>query len=453
MKFKKVFICSACGYVHYKWQGQCASCGKWNTLVEDVLAEKTKAESKKISITDFSSPAVTLDKAYETKLEKISSGINEFDRVLGGGIISGQVLLLAGPPGIGKSTLMLEAADGFSKSKNEKILYASGEESVSQIFSRANRLEIKNPDIILLSETNLLTIIENIKKYKPNLLILDSIQTVYHPDIPSSSGSITQIKECAWELLKIAKQNSITLFILGHITKEGELAGPKILEHMVDTVLYFDSERTGIYRILRAYKNRFGDANEIGIFEMTSKGLISADNYFNAISEEKENLAGRAHTILFEGSRPILSKVEVLANRTFYPYPKRVFTGMDSNRAQILIAAIEKSTQLSFNTLDIFASIAGGFKTSDTAIDLAFCAGLYSSIKDIPLPYNWAFIGEVGILSQLYSVPNISRRINEAVRLGFKKIFIPQSSKLENASKAEIVKVKDIKQLFENLKK
>jgi len=452
MKYKTVFICSQCGHIHSKWQGQCSSCGKWNTLVEDVYAQTSKSEKKQDNISDFSFPPITMDKDIEND-SKIETGIEELDRVLGDGIIRGQVLLLAGPPGIGKSTLMLETADGLSKNSKEKVLYISGEESSNQVLSRAKRLEIKNEKITLISETNLYKIIEEIKKTKPFAAIIDSIQTVYHPDIPSTAGSITQIRECAIELSRIAKSNSMALFILGHITKEGDLAGPKILEHMVDTVLYFDSEKTGLYRMLRAHKNRFGAIEEIGIFEMTEKGLFSAGNYFNSIIGENANIPGGAYTTLFEGSRVVIARVEALVNKTFYPYPRRVFTGIDSNKGQILIAALEKNARIRLDTFDIFASIHGGFKTKDTALDLAFCAAVSSSLKEMALPNDWAFIGEVGILAQISPVSYLPKRINELKKMGFKKVFVSALYKEKSNQDIEIIRVNDIKQLLEYLYK
>jgi len=458
MKFKTVFICSECGQLHPKWQGQCSGCGKWNTLAEDVYSEPSKADKKSKTITEFSSPVITLESASESKIRKIPTGIKELDRVLGEGVAPGQVFLLAGPPGIGKSTLMLEAADGLARGGENRVLYVSGEESTGQVSSRAVRLGIKNKKISLMSETSLLRITEEIKKLKPALVVVDSIQTVYHPEWPSASGSVTQIRECAGELLKIAKQNSITLFILGHVTKEGDLAGPKILEHMVDTVLYFDSEKTGVYRMLRAHKNRFGAVDELGVFEMTQKGLVSADDYFVSSLEEKNSLAGRAYTVLFEGTRPVLSQVEALVNKSFYPYPRRVFTGIDSNRGQILLAASEKNADIRFDSFDVFASIHGGLKTKDVSADLAFCAAVISSLKNIPLPHDAAFIGEVGILAGIAPTPHMTKRINELERLGFKKVYVSASYREKNAAKAcppdgrsaarvETVKIRDIKEL------
>ncbi|MEW5950684.1 MAG: DNA repair protein RadA [Elusimicrobia bacterium] len=449
MKLKKIYICSSCGASYPKWQGQCSSCGQWNSLQEDAVAEVSAKERK--TFTEFSSPAVTLDKAKEIKIEKKKTGISEFDRALGGGFINGQITLLAGPPGIGKSTLMLEAAGAISKS-GDICLYVSGEESCQQVSSRAARLGIADKKIYLLSETNLLKISEEIKKLKPSAVVIDSIQTVYHPEIGASSGGISQIRECAAELLRLAKQNSVSLFILGHITKEGDLAGPKLLEHMVDTVLYFESEKNGAYRIIRTQKNRFGPADEIGIFEMTAEGLISAEDGFSFSPEQKEAVSGRARTVFFEGTRPMTGEIEALVNRTFYPYPRRVFNGIENSRAQMLVAAVEKNTGLRFDSQDIFAGVKGGLKTKDTAADLAFCAAIISSLTDTPIRGDWAFLGEVGILAGVSSCPYLAQRISELERRGFKKVFIPYSFKEKQKFSIEIVRVKDIKELYSLMK-
>ncbi len=448
MKFKKVYICSSCAAQYSKWQGQCPACGKWNTLIEDVISESLPKERK--NITEFSSPAIKLDKACQSKFERKKTGISELDRALGGGLIKGQIALLAGPPGIGKSTLMLEAANGCSK--NGLIsLYISGEESCEQVSSRAARLKVKSENIYLMSETNLVKIIEEIKKIKPSVAIIDSIQTIYHPEIGSASGGISQIRECAAELLRMAKQNSISLFILGHVTKEGDLAGPKILEHMVDTVLYFESEKSGAYRLLRAQKNRFGPVDELGIFEMTDTGLVCALDSFSFVSEDKESVCGRARTVFFEGTRPVTGEIEALVNKTFYPYPRRIFNGIENSRAQMLVAAIEKNVQLRFDTYDIFAGVKGGLKTKDPACDLAFCAAVISSLRDIPIPGDWAFLGEVGILASVSSCSYLSQRVAELERRNFKKIFIPASFKEKKESKVDLCRVKDLKELYSRI--
>lgn len=449
MKIKKVYICSSCGASHAKWQGQCSYCGKWNSLAEDAIAEVS--QKHRHTLTEFSSPGIWLDKAFEIKAEKKKTGLCEFDRAIGGGFIKGQITLLAGPPGIGKSTLMLEAIGSIAKS-GDICLYVSAEESCQQVSSRAARLSISDSKIYLLSETNLLKICQEIKKIKPAVVVIDSIQTIYHPEVGSAWGGISQIRECTAELLQLSKQNSISLFILGHITKEGDLAGPKLLEHMVDTVLYFESEKNGVYRIVRTQKNRFGPADEIGIFEMTASGLISASDAFSFSAEAKNAVCGRARTVFFEGSRPITAEVEALVNRTFYPYPRRVFNGIENSKAQMLVAAVEKNTGLRFDSQDIFAGVKGGLKTKDTAADLAFCAAMISSLTDIAIKGDCAFLGEVGILAGVSMCPYICQRIAELDRRGFKKVFIPAGFKEKQKTAIETVKVSDLSELYSILK-
>ncbi|HAN05454.1 MAG TPA: DNA repair protein RadA [Elusimicrobia bacterium] len=433
MKLKTIYRCQECGQASPKWAGKCPGCGGWNTLVEEAEEVLTRAAAKARGLTDFSEPAVKLSEARAMKCEHASTGITELDRALGGGLVKGQVVLLAGPPGIGKSTLTLEsctalAAGAFSAGK---ILYVSGEESLAQVGSRAERLGAKPDNVYLMSETNLAKIIEEFRKLKPAFLVIDSIQTVYHPEFVGSPGSVGQIRECASELLKIAKGAGTPLFLLGHVTKEGSLAGPKVLEHIVDTVLYFDAEKSNVFRVLRPHKNRFGPVDETGIFEMTSRGLRPVDDAGLLLAEADRDraLAGRGFAVAFEGARPMLAEIQALAGKSYLPYPRRTVTGMDLNRAQMLIAALEKNLGLRFDEMDVFASLQGGIKLRDTALDLAFCAALISSAKDIALPPDCVFIGEVGILGQTASPGFMDRRLAEAERLGFTRAFVPRQPK------------------------
>ena len=449
MKFKTVFVCQKCGYESPKWSGQCPECGEWNTLAEEVKQQESKKEKRTRSFTDFSSEIVKLSDSRAVKEDRIPTHIGEFDRLLGGGLVKGQITLLAGAPGIGKSTLMLQVADALAK--NLKVLYISGEESISQISGRARRLGVNNPNIFLHCETNIQNIIESVENVNPDVLVLDSIQTVYHPEFTSSAGTIGQVRECAAELVRLCKPKGIITFVLGHVTKDGELAGPKILEHMVDCVLYFDTEKDNVLRLLRPHKNRFGSTQEIGLFKMTGHGLEGVENageYF-AQTSARSALKGRAYTLALEGSRPILTEVQALASPTHYPYPRRIATGVDLNRCLMLFAALEKHVGLSLDNKDIYVSIAGGVKLKDPALDLAVCAAVISSVKDVPVPHDWMFLAEVGILGQIAKVPMMDRRLEEAQRLGFTKAFCAplskeEKKKLTSLSLQEITEINEL---------
>ncbi len=433
MKLRTIYRCQQCGLASPKWSGQCGGCGGWNTLVEEAEEVLTKAAAKARGLTEFSEPAVKLSEAAALKAEHAPTGLAELDRALGGGLVSGQVVLLAGPPGIGKSTLTLETCAALSAGAyaGKKVLYVSGEESLSQVGSRAERLGARSETVYLMSETNLARIIDEFRRLKPAFLVIDSIQTMYHPDFVGSPGSVGQIRECASELLKTVKAAGTPLFLLGHVTKEGSLAGPKVLEHIVDTVLYFDAEKNNVYRVLRPHKNRFGPVDETGIFEMTPRGLRSVADAGIMMGEcdRDRALIGRAFTVAFEGARPMLAEIQALAAKSYLPYPRRTVTGLDLNRAQLLIAALEKNLGLRFDEMDVFASLQGGIKFKDPALDLAFCAALISSAKDIALPPDCVFIGEVGILAQVSSPGFLDRRLAEAERLGFKTAFVPRLPK------------------------
>ena len=448
MKFKTVFVCQKCGYESAKWAGKCPECGEWNTLAEEVKQQENKKEKRSRSFTDFSSEIVKLSDSRCVQEERIATGIGEFDRLLGGGLVKGQITLLAGAPGIGKSTLMLQVADALAK--HLKVLYISGEESLSQISGRAQRLGVNNANIFLHCQTNIQNIIEAVENVSPDVLVLDSIQTVYHPDFTSSSGTVGQVRECTSELVRLCKPKGIITFVLGHVTKDGELAGPKILEHMVDSVLYFDTEKDNVLRLLRPHKNRFGSTSEIGLFQMTGHGLEGVENageYF-AQTSARSALKGRAYTLALEGSRPLLTEVQALASPTHYPFPRRVATGVDLNRCLMLFAALEKHIGLSLDNKDICVSIAGGVKLKDPALDLAVCAAVISSVKDTAIAHDWMFLAEVGILGQIAKVPLMDRRLEEAQRLGFKTAFTAPLSKQEK-QKLTGLSVQEITQINE----
>ena len=455
MKFKTVFVCQKCGYESPKWAGKCPDCGEWNTLVEEVKAQESKkTPSRTRSFTDFSSEIVKLAESKAVQEVRIHTKISEFDRLLGGGLVKGQLTLLAGAPGIGKSTLMLQVAAELSK--QYKVLYISGEESISQISGRAQRLGVKGDNIFLLCETDIQKIVESVSNVEPEVLILDSIQTVYHPEFTSSAGTVAQVRECTSELVRLCKPKGIMTFVLGHVTKDGELAGPKILEHMVDCVLYFDTEKDNLLRLLRPHKNRFGSTDEIGLFRMSASGLVSVENaseFFAQTSRERA-LKGRAYSLSLEGSRPLLTEVQALVSPTRFPYPRRVATGVDLNRCLMLFAALEKHIGLSLDNKDIFVSLAGGVKLKDPALDLAICAAVISSCKDIALPHDSVFMAEVGILGQIAKVPRIDRRLDEASRLGFKKAFTSLISKNEQpkSQQLELVALEDLNDLSRQLR-
>lgn len=449
MKFKTVFVCQQCGFETPKWAGQCPDCGAWNTLVEEVKQQESKKEKKTRSFTDFSSEVIKLSDSKVLQEERTPTSISEFDRLLGGGLVKGQLSLLAGAPGIGKSTLMLQVA--ASLAKNHKVMYISGEESINQISGRAKRLGINSDNIYLLCQTNLQEIIASVEKISPEVLIIDSIQTIYHPEFTSSSGTVGQVRESTSELVKLTKPKNIITFILGHVTKDGELAGPKILEHMVDTVLYFDTEKDNVLRLLRPHKNRFGSTSEIGLFKMTGSGLESVENaseYFAQTSSQKA-LKGRAYSLTLEGSRPLLTEVQALASPTHYPFPRRVVTGIDLNRCLMLLAALEKHVGLNLDNKDVYVSLAGGVKFKDPALDLAVCAAVLSSVKDIALPHDSLFMAEVGILGQIAKVPLIDRRLEEAQRLGFKKAYTAPlaKSEIKNLKNIQVIELTDISEL------
>ena len=455
MKFKTVFICQKCGFESPKWAGKCPDCGEWNSLVEEVKAQETKKPAARTrSFTEFSSEVIALSQSKAVHEVRIATHIGEFDRLLGGGLVNGQLTLLAGAPGIGKSTLMLQVAAQLAQDK--KVLYISGEESVNQISGRAQRLGVKSDRIFLLCETDIQKIVQAVENQQPDVLILDSIQTVFHPEFTSSAGTVAQVRECTSELVRLCKPKGIITFVLGHVTKDGELAGPKILEHMVDSVLYFDTEKDNVLRLLRPHKNRFGSTGEIGLFKMTGHGLESVDNPSEYFSQSSRNqaLKGRAYSLALEGSRPLLTEIQALVSPTHYPYPRRVATGVDLNRVLLLLAALEKHIGLPLDNKDIYVSLAGGVKLKDPALDLAICAAVISSCKEIALPYDDVFMAEVGILGQAAKVPLIDRRLEEAQRLGFTRAFCAPvtTQEKEKITRLSVQQVADLNALVLKLR-
>ncbi|HNA91336.1 MAG TPA: DNA repair protein RadA [Chitinophagaceae bacterium] len=424
-KTKSAFFCQHCGYESVKWVGQCPSCNQWNTFVEELIQKDNSKSS--INWKDYTGEArknktISLQEIKSKEEKRIETPDTELNRVLGGGIVPGSIVLVAGEPGIGKSTLFLQ--NGLQL-KNTSVLYISGEESEQQIKMRADRLGLHHPDFYLLTETSTQVIFQEIKKLKPQLIIVDSIQTLQTNFIDASPGSVSQIRECAAEFQRFAKETGTPVFLIGHITKDGSIAGPKILEHMVDTVLQFEGDRHYAYRILRTLKNRFGSSSEIGIYEMVETGMRAVLNPSEIlITQKEEQLSGIAIAATMEGIRPLLIEVQALVTQSVYGTPQRTVSGFDLRRLQLLLAVLEKRGGFHFGVKDVFLNIAGGLKVEDPSIDLAVLCALLSSYEDTPLPQLYCFAGEVGLSGEIRAVNRIEQRIAEAEKLGFEKIIV-----------------------------
>ena len=428
-KIKSAFFCQNCGYESAKWLGKCPSCDQWNTFVEE-LVQKEKNQKlngwKDYDGKNRSARIIALSEITNQEENRLITEDVELNRVLGGGIVTGSLVLVAGEPGIGKSTLFLQ--NGLSL-KNNTVLYISGEESEQQIKMRADRLNLKNENFYLLTETSTQIIFQEIKKLKPQLVIVDSIQTLQTPFIDSSPGSVSQIRECAAELQRFAKETNTPVILIGHITKDGSIAGPKILEHMVDTVLQFEGDRHYAYRILRTLKNRFGSTDELGIYEMTDEGMKGVLNPSEILITQKEDqLSGIAIAATIEGLRPLLIEVQALVTQSVYGTPQRTVSGFDLRRLQLLLAVLEKRGGFHFGVKDVFLNIAGGLKIEDPSSDLAVLCALLSSFEDVPLPQHTCFAGEIGLSGEIRSVNRIEQRIAEAEKLGFEKIIVSKYS-------------------------
>lgn len=424
-KIKTAFFCSNCGYESAKWSGKCPSCEQWNTFVEEVIVKDNKlaeTEWKKIAAGKKDVRTISLNEVVSAEEKRIITTDAELNRVLGGGIVAGSIVLVAGEPGIGKSTLFLQ--NGLLL-KDHVVLYISGEESEQQIKMRADRLKMHNDQFYLLTETSTQAIFQEIKKLKPGVVIVDSIQTLQSPYIESSAGSVSQIRECTSEFQRFAKDSHTPVFLIGHITKDGGIAGPKILEHMVDTVLQFEGDRHYAYRILRTLKNRFGSTAELGIYEMTEDGMRGVSNPSELlITQKEEELSGIAISATIEGLRPLLIEVQALVTPSIYGTPQRTVSGFDLRRLQLLLAVLEKRGGFHFGVKDVFLNIAGGLKVEDPSIDLAVLCALLSSYEDTPLSSHYCFAGEVGLSGEIRAVNRIEQRIAEAEKLGFEKIFV-----------------------------
>lgn len=425
-KVKTIFICQECGYESQGWLGKCPACNQWNTFIEEiipnVIKDKEPTFKKKSRFGEIG--AISIKDIKTEEEERYSTGIGELDRVLGGGIVKGSIVLVGGDPGIGKSTLLLQLCD---KIKPEgKILYISGEESVRQIKLRADRLNAKNPEILMAAETNLRVIEKLIMDIIPSIVIIDSIQTVYNEDLTSAPGTVSQVREGTALLMRMAKALDIPMLIVGHVTKEGALAGPKVLEHMVDTVLYFEGERHLSYRILRAVKNRFGSTNEIGIFEMKESGLEEIVNPSMAmLSERPQNVPGSVVVSGVEGTRPMLVEIQALVSPTNFGTPRRMTTGVDYNRVTFLMAVLEKRANLHLKDYDAYVNVVGGLKVIEPACDLGIALAVASSFKDMDIDPKVVVIGEIGLTGEVRAVNKIETRINEAIRIGFETCIIP----------------------------
>ena len=421
---KTVFFCQNCGYESGKWMGQCPGCHEWNTFVEETVEAKSLSKSGKRT----SAPAnpVTLKEIDIREDARKSSGIGELDRVLGGGIVSGSLVLVGGDPGIGKSTLLLQVCRNLAK-QQIKVLYISGEESLRQIKLRANRIGEFQDTLTLLCETNLMTIKETIERLRPETVIIDSIQTMFHEDITSAPGSVSQVRESTNVLMQIAKGLGITIFIVGHVTKEGNVAGPRVLEHMVDTVLYFEGDRHASYRILRAVKNRFGSTNEIGVFEMKQTGLEEVPNPSEyLLSGRPENASGSVVACSMEGTRSILVEIQALVCQSNFGIPRRTAVGTDFNRVNLLMAVLEKKVGLHLSQSDAYVNIAGVMKMTEPAIDLGICLAIVSSYKDVVIPDSVMAFGEIGLSGEVRAVSMAQQRVKEAKKLGFETVILPK---------------------------
>ncbi|WP_312682332.1 DNA repair protein RadA [Lactococcus taiwanensis] len=424
-KKKSSFVCQNCGYKSAKYLGRCPNCGEWSSFVEEVEVQEVK--NQRVSMSGERSKPMKLDEVELFETPRVETDLDEFNRVLGGGVVPGSLVLIGGDPGIGKSTLLLQVSTQLAS--RGRVMYVSGEESAQQIKLRAERLGDIDRDFYLYAETNMQSIRAEVERLKPNFLIIDSIQTIMTPEIQSTQGSVSQVREVTGELMQIAKTNDIATFIVGHVTKEGQLAGPRMLEHMVDTVLYFEGERNNTFRILRAVKNRFGSTNEIGIFEMLGHGLVEVTNPSEVFLEERlEGSTGSAIVCALEGTRPILVEIQALTTPTMFGNAKRTTSGLDFNRVSLIMAVLEKRTGLLLQNQDAYLKSAGGVKLDEPAIDLAVAVAVASSYKELPTDARECFIGEIGLTGEIRRVTRIEQRLNEAAKLGFKKVYAPKNS-------------------------
>ncbi len=450
-KNKSIFVCSDCGSEYTKWQGKCPNCGAWNTLVEEKVTV-SPTTGKSISSTSANEPQL-LKEVKASDNYRIKTGLDELDRVLGGGLVSDSAVLIGGDPGIGKSTLLLQICNTLSE--EGKVLYVTGEESASQIKMRAERIHIDLNSTYVLSENDLSVIATKIERLNPSVIIIDSIQTMFSPEITSAAGSVSQVREATSILTRIAKQNNSAIFIVGHVTKEGALAGPRVLEHLVDTVLYFEGDRYESYRILRAVKNRFGSTNEIGVFEMKEQGFEEVKNPSGLFLNSDSNESGCCVACSLEGTRPILAEIQALVAESAYGTARRMANGIDYNKMVMLAAVMEKKCGIGLMNQDIYVNIIGGLKIAEPSTDLPVIMSIYSSFADKKVPKETVALGEVSLTGEIRQVPHIETRINEAQKLGFKHILIPYDNfkNLEEYKDIEIIPVKKVSEALDFIKK
>ncbi len=449
-KAKSVFVCNECGYESPKWLGKCPACNSWNTLYKQKIG-KTKSTATDRAVKEKSTPQV-LDEVVGKNESRIDTGIAELNRVLGGGLVNGSLVLLGGEPGIGKSTLILELCDKITG--NGKVLYISGEESAEQVKIRADRLGIKNSNIMFLGETDIDVIEETILAMNPKLVIIDSIQTMYSEEITSAAGTVSQVREITARIMRISKGHRITTIIIGHVTKDGNIAGPRVLEHMVDTVLYLEGERYFSYRVLRSVKNRFGSTNEIGMFEMRNEGMVQIKNPSQIlISDRSDNPPGSIIVASMEGTRPLLIELQALTTPSVYGLPRRAANGIDYNRLTMLIAVLEKKASMPLGSQDVYLNVVSGIRLVEPAVDLGTVLAIASSFRNISIPNDVVAIGEVGLTGEIRSVNMIEKRIKEIEKMGFKKCIIPENNKklLKEDYKIDIIGVRTINEALQKI--
>jgi len=449
---KTVFCCQECGYQAPKWMGKCPDCGQWQTFVEEVQTLKPSQEARRNALSLQSEP-VPIDSIKLEDEYRLLTGIKEFDRVLGGGLVPGTLVLIGGTPGIGKSTLMLQALHGLAN-MGHKVLYVSGEESTRQISMRSKRLSTISRDLLVVSEIDIEAIQTMLESTKPDVLVIDSIQTMFNSDLTSAPGSVSQVRESAIQLMFMAKNTSLPIFLVGHVTKDGAIAGPRLLEHMVDTVLYFEGDRNHVFRILRAVKNRFGSTNEIGVFEMNEIGLTEVVNPSAVfLSERPVNTPGSVVTASMEGTRPILVELQALSSSTNFGTPRRTVLGIDQNRVALLVAVMEKKLGMDLMGRDIFMNVAGGVKVDEPAIDMGIVSAIASSFLDKPISDSTLVLGEVGLTGEVRAVSHIETRVNETKKMGFSRCLIPESNlkRMTEVEGIDVIGVKTVSEAIEIL--